>query len=43
MRAVKPKSTLITDTLAKKTQILYAMDNAAIVFKLGLKPGSVVV
>lgn len=41
--ALKPKSTLITETLAKKTQILYAMDNSAIVFKLDLVPGSVVV
>ncbi len=43
MRAIKPKSTLITETLARKTQILYAMDNSAIVFKLDLVPGSRVI
>lgn len=42
-RALKPKSTLITETLARKTQILYAMDNSAILLKLNLLPGSVVV
>lgn len=40
---IKPKSTLITDTLPRKTQILYSMDNSAIVFKLDLKVGDVVV
>ncbi len=43
MVAIKPKSTLITQTLARKTQILYAMDNSAIVFKLQLSRGSVVI
>lgn len=43
MRAIKPKSTLITQTLARKTQILYAMDNSAILFKLNIIPGSIVV
>jgi tRNA (adenine57-N1/adenine58-N1)-methyltransferase len=42
-RAIKPKSTLITETLARKTQILYAMDNSAILFKLNLVPGSRVI
>ena len=43
IRAIKPTSTLITETLARKTQILYPMDNSAIVFKLDLVPGSIVV
>lgn len=43
MRALKPKSTLITETLARKTQILYAMDNSAILFKLNIIPGSIVI
>ena len=30
-------------TLARKTQILFHMDNSAIVFKLGLKLGSTVI
>lgn len=42
-RGLKPKSTLITETLARKTQILYSMDNSAIVFKLNIIPGSVVI
>ena len=42
-RALKPKSTLITETLARKTQILYAMDNSAILLKLNILPSSVVV
>jgi len=43
LNVLKTKSTLITETLARKTQILYAMDNSAIIFKLDIKPGSVVV
>lgn len=43
LNILKPKSTLITETLARKTQILYAMDNSAIIFKLNLQPGAVVV
>lgn len=43
MVAIKPKSTLITETLPRKTQILYSMDNSAIVFKLELRQGSVVI
>jgi tRNA (adenine57-N1/adenine58-N1)-methyltransferase len=38
-----PKSTLITETLARKTQILYAMDNSAILLKLNIEPGHTVV
>jgi len=34
---------LVTENLARKTQILYAMDNSAIIFKLNLQPGAVVV
>lgn len=41
--ALKPKSTLITETLARKTQILYCMDNSAILFKLSILPGQTVV
>lgn len=41
--ALKPKSTLITETLSRKTQILYSMDNSAILFKLGIEPGQIVV
>jgi len=43
IHVIKPKSTLITDNLARKTQILYSMDNASIVFKLNVIPGSIVV
>ncbi len=43
VQVIEPKSTLITETLARKTQILYAMDNAAIVFKLNILPGAIVV
>ncbi len=41
--ALHPKSTLITETLARKTQILYSMDNSAILFKLNVSPGNIVV
>lgn len=41
--ALKPKSTLITETLSRKTQILYSMDNSAILLKLDVKPGDIVV
>lgn len=40
---LQPKSTLITETLARKTQILYSMDNSAILFKLNIAPGQIVV
>lgn len=38
-----PKSTLITETLARKTQILYSMDNSAILLKLNVESGNIVV
>jgi len=41
--ALYPKSTLITETLARKTQILYSMDNSAILMKLNIEPGQIVV
>lgn len=41
--ALHPKSTLITETLARKTQILYSMDNSAILLKLNIEPGHIVV
>lgn len=34
--ALEPKSTLITETLARKTQILYSMDNSVILLKLNV-------
>lgn len=40
---IKPKSTLITETIARKTQILFAMDNSAIILRLELAPGSVII
>lgn len=40
---LKPTPTLITDTLARKTQILFSMDNSAILLKLNLLPGDIVV
>lgn len=40
---LEPKSTLITETLARKTQILYSMDNSAILLKLDVEPGHIVV
>lgn len=40
---LKPSPTLITETLARKTQILFTMDISAIIFKLNLLPGDVVV
>lgn len=40
---LKPTPTLITETLARKTQILFSMDNSAIILKLNLLPGDVVV
>lgn len=43
MYALQPKSTLITETLARKTQILYSMDNSAILLKLNITPGDTVV
>ena len=41
--ALEPKSTLITETLARKTQILYSMDNSAILLKLGVELGHIIV
>ena len=41
--ALKPNSNLITDSLARKTQILYQMDNSAILLKLNIVPGSTVI
>lgn len=43
VHALYPKSTLITETLARKTQILYSMDNSAILLKLNIEPGHIVV
>lgn len=43
LHVLEPKSTLITDTLARKTQILYPMDNSAIIFKLDIHPGSIII
>lgn len=40
---LRPSPTLITETLARKTQILFSMDISAIVLKLNLLPGDVVV
>jgi tRNA (adenine57-N1/adenine58-N1)-methyltransferase len=40
---LKPSPTLITETLARKTQILFSMDISAIIFKLNLLPGDTVV
>lgn len=40
---LKPSPTLVTDTLAKRTQILFTPDISAILFKLNINPGYIVV
>ena len=40
---IKPKSTFITETLSRKTQILYSMDNSMVLLKLNIVPGSIVI
>lgn len=40
---LKPSPTLVTETLARKTQILFSPDISAIIFKLNVQPGFIVV
>jgi tRNA (adenine57-N1/adenine58-N1)-methyltransferase len=40
---LKPTPTLVTETLARKTQILFSPDISAILFKLNIQPGFIVI